>query len=129
MVIVLIAAGLLVWIRDWFTIIILLIVTGVLFWYTKSTHPKKVTYKITPLGIYADTHFYPFSEIHSFWVIYNEKVKTLYVAFLKKYLPPLIIGLENTDPVALKAVLLRRIPEQEKRTENILDKIVRVIGL
>lgn len=121
--------GYLVWQRDWFTIVIVIIVSTVLFWYVRTTKPKAVKYKVTPMGIYADDHLYPFSEIHSFWVVYNEKVKTLYLAFTKKYLPSLVIHLGKADPVTLKNILLRRIPEQEKRTENTIDKIVRIIGI
>lgn len=128
-IIILLALGYLVWQRDWFTIIILIIVSGVLFWYVRTTKPKKVIYKLTPLGLYADERLYPYSEIHSFWMVYNEKVKTLYIAFTKKYLPSLVISLGQADPITLKNILLRRIPEQEKRTENTIDKIVRLIGI
>jgi hypothetical protein len=128
-VIILAAIGYLIWQQDWFTIGIVVIVSGVLFWYVKTTKPEKITYKLTPLGLYANDRLYPYSEIHSFWIVYNEKVQSLYLAFTKKYLPSLVINLGNTDPITLKNILLRRIPEQEKRTENTIDKIVRLIGI
>jgi hypothetical protein len=128
-VLILAAIGFLVWQKDWFTIVILLIVSAILFWYVRTTKPQKITYKITPLGIFADARLYPFAEIHSFWLVYNEKVKTLYLAFTRKYLPTLVINVGEVDPVTLKNVLLRRIPEQEKRGENLIDKIVRMIGI
>lgn len=126
---ILIAIGFLVWQKDWFTIVILLIVSAILFWYVQTTKPQTVNYKITPLGIYANDRLYPFSEIHSFWLVYNEKVKNLYLAFTRKYLPTLVINVGEVDPISLKNVLLRRIPEQEKRGENLVDKIVRIVGI
>lgn len=117
------------WQRDWFVIVITIIVSGVLFWYIKTIHPTNITYKITPIGIYVDQVFYPFDEIHSFWIVYNEKVKNIYIAFRKKYLPTLVISIEGVDPVLLKGYMLKKIPEQEGREESLVDKITRVIGL
>lgn len=128
-ILILLAIGFLIWQKDWFTIVILLIVSAILFWYVRTTKPQKITYKVTPLGIYAGDRLYPFAEIHSFWMVYNEKVKTLYLAFTRKYLPTLVINVGEVDPVSLKNVLLRRIPEQEKRGENMVDKIVRIVGI
>lgn len=128
-IIILIAIGYLIWQKDWFTIGIVVVVSAVLFWYVKTTKPQKVTYKLTPLGLYANERLYPFAEIHSFWIVYNQSVQNLYIAFTKKYLPSLVINLGEADPITLKNILLRRIPEQEKRTENTIDKIVRLIGI
>jgi hypothetical protein len=126
---ILIGLGYLIWERDWFTLVIFIIIIAVGFWYIQTAKPKLVTYGITPLGITVDGRLHPFSEIHSFWIVYNEKVQRLYVGFTKKYLPPLNIDLKEVDPVLLKSILLTKIPEQEKRGESITDKIIRIIGL
>lgn len=128
-VIILVAIGLLIWQRDWFTIAILVIVSAILFWYVRTQRPKTVTYKITPLGIMAGERLYSYSEIHSYWLVYNEKVQNLYFAFTRKYLPTLVVGLGKADPVRIKSILSRRLPEQAKRTENLVDKLVRIIGI
>jgi hypothetical protein len=127
--IIIVSIGLLVWQKDYFTIGILVVVSAVLFWYIRSQEPKTVTYIITPLGITAGTQLYPFSDIHSFWIVYNKNVNSLYLAFTKKYLPSLVINLGTADPVTIKNILIKRIPEQAKRTENIVDKIVRIVGV
>jgi hypothetical protein len=118
-----------VWQRDWFVIGIIVVVSAVMFWYIFSVKPKNVSYKITPVGIHVDGRLYPFSEIHSFWMVYNDRVKSLYIAFTKKYLPTLVVGLENIDPVILKGFLLKKIPEQEKRGESLVDKFTRIARL
>lgn len=128
-VIILAAIGYSVWQQDWFVIGIIVIVSAVMFWYVFSVHPRDVSYKITPMGIYVDDRLYPFSEIHSFWMIYNNNVKTIYFALIKKYLPTVVVSLENVDPLLVKGFLLKKIPEQERRGESLVDKFTRVVGL
>lgn len=117
------------WQQDWFVIVVTIIVSAVMFWYIHSISPHNVSYRVTPIGFYLDEKFYPFSEMHSFWMVYNESVKNIYIAFNKKYLPSLIINIEAVDPVILKGYLLKKIPEQEDRGESLADKLTRIIGL
>jgi hypothetical protein len=117
------------WQQDWFMIGIVVVVAAILFWYIHAVVPQDIAYKITPMGIYADNRFYPYSEIHSFWMVYDQKVKNLYLIFRKRYLPALTINVEKLDPLILKGYLLKKLPEQENRTENIIDKITRIAGL
>lgn len=117
------------WQQDWFVIGITVIVSAVMFWYVFSVHPKDVSYKITPMGIYVDEKFYPFAEIHSFWMVYNNNVKTIYFALIKKYLPTIAVSLENIDPLLVKGYFLKHVPEQERRGESLVDKLIRIIGL
>jgi hypothetical protein len=118
-----------VWQQDWFVIGIIVVVSAILFWYVFSVHPQEVSYRITPMGIYVDDRLYPFSEIHSFWMVYNNNVKTMYFALVKKYLPTIVVSLENVDPLLVKGFLLKKIPEQESRGEGLVDKFTRVLGL
>lgn len=117
------------WQKDWFVIVITIIVSAVLFWYIHSVNPTDVGYRVTPIGFYVDEKFYPFSEMHSFWMVYNESVKNIYITFNKKYLPSLVINVEAVDPMTLKGYLLKKIPEQENRGEGLADKLTRMMGL
>lgn len=117
-----------VWQRDWFVVGIIPLVAVVSLWYLKSSKPINMTYRVEPLGIYEGEKFHPFSGIHSFWLVYNEKVQRLYLAFDRKYLPALDINIKGVDVVALREALGERIPEETKRTESFLDKTIRLIG-
>lgn len=117
------------WQGDWFIIVITIIVSAVMFWYVHTVNPTEVSYRITPVGLYVDDKFHPFAEMHSFWMVYNDTVKNVYIAFRKKYLPSLVVNTENIDPVLLKGYLLKKIPEQEGRDESLVDKLIRAIGL
>ena len=117
------------WQRDWFMIGIVVVVSGILFWYTHAMVPQNVSYRLTPMGIYVDSKSYPFSEMHSFWIVYKQNVKSLYIVFRKKYLPALVINIEKLDPLVLKGYLLKKLPEQESRGESLVDKFTRMAGL
>jgi len=121
--------GFFIYTKDWFSIGIVVVVSAVLFWYVAKVRPHDTEYSITDLGINAGNHNYPFSEIHSYWIVYNDHTRTLNIAFLKKYLPTLVIGLGDINPLNIKELLSIHIPEQEKRTETLVDKIIRTIGL
>jgi hypothetical protein len=117
------------WQKDWFAIGIVIVVSAILFWYLHAIVPHEVAYKITPMGIYEDSRFHPFSEMHSFWLVYNENIKNLYIVFRKKYLPALNINVEKIDPLILKGFLLKKLPEREDRGENLVDRLIRLAGL
>jgi len=117
------------WQQDWFVIGIVIVVSAILFWYVQAIVPHDVTYKITPMGVYVDDRFSPFSELHSFWLVYNDKVKNLYLIYRKKYLPALIINVASVDPLILKGYLMKKLPEQEDRGENLIDRFIRIAGL
>lgn len=118
-----------VWQKDWFAIGVFSVVAAVTFWYRRAVRPKETEYKITPMGIYEEERFYSFSEIHSFWLVYNQKIQKLFLAFDKKYLPTLNINIKGIDAVLLRSLLLKKIPEQTKRSEGLVDRLIRVLGL
>lgn len=118
-----------VWQRDWFILVILVLVGAVAGWYLNTSKPTKTTYSVTSMGIYVGDKFYSFTEIHSFWLVYNETIQELFIAFDRKYLPALSIGIKEVDPVLLRGILLKKIPEQSRRRESLADKAVRYLGL
>lgn len=118
-----------VWTKDWFILIIIAILLPVLYFHSKNRTVENAAYKITPLGVYENEKFYPFAEIHSFWIVFNEKVRTLNIIFMKKYLPQLTIDISNIDPLKIRAVLGKKVPEQEKRGESMVDYLIRLFDL
>lgn len=114
--------------RDWFVIVIFVILAGFLVWYQQKK-PVEKTYRITQLGIYEDNKFYQYNEIFSYWFLMDGKYKALNVIFAKKYLPQMTILLTDIDPVKIREALSKHIPEEGTRTETILDRLVRLFRL
>ena len=120
--------GYAIYTRDWFVIGIFVILAGFLLWYQQKK-PAEKTYRITQLGIYENNKFYQYNEIFSYWFLIDGKYKTLNVIFAKKYLPQLTILLKEMDPVKVRSVLSKYIPEENNRTETMLDRLVRLFRL
>ncbi len=114
--------------RDWFIIIIAVLLAGFFYWYP-SIKPKDASYRITQLGIYINDRIYPYSEIHSFWIFINQKENKLNLIFNKKYLPQLSLLLLDLDPLMIRNTLNKYVPEQEGRTESLVDKFIRLLKL
>lgn len=115
--------------KDWFVLALIAIVVPVLFFYYRKQNPENAHCRITPLGFYENERFYSFAELHSFWIIYNDSVQTLNFIFLKGYLPTVTVDISEVDPLKLRAILVRRLPEQEKRAESLFEKLIRIFNL
>jgi hypothetical protein len=113
------------WQRDWISVGIIVFLSGVFFWYAAAVKPKIINYAITNFGIQADNHFYDYAQIHSFALVYSETVQNLYITFNKKYLPVLAINITDVDPMRIRQVLGRKLPEREGASETLVDKLVR----
>jgi hypothetical protein len=116
------------YIQDWFIAVTFVILGVFLAWYQRKS-PKMKTYRITQLGIYEDNKFYQYNEIYSYWFIITDRYRSLNIIFAKKYLPQLTILLDKTDPVKIRSVLSKHIPEEGSRTETMLDRLVRLFRL
>lgn len=112
--------------KDWFFVVVIIILIIILSHHLR-VKPKIRTYGIARTGIYVDKRFYSYDQIHSFWIVYQPPVKTINILFSKGYLPPLTIQLEDQDPVLIKNILKKFIPEQEKRGESFWDKTLRIL--
>ena len=117
-----------IYMRDWFIIGIVVVVLVFIF-INERKKPSVVDYRITQLGLYCGDHLYPYSEIHSFWLSLHDKEKKLNIIFSKKYLPQLSIILEGIDPLQIRTTLGKYLPEQENRTDSIIDVLSRLLKL
>lgn len=117
-----------VYTKDWFVLVIFVILAVFIIWYQRK-EPKIKTYRITQLGIYEDNKFYQYSEIYSYWLLARGEHKALNIIFAKKYLPQMTILLDKIDPIKIREVLSKYIPEEGNRTETLLDRLVRFFRL
>jgi hypothetical protein len=127
--VVILIIGYFVWIHDWFSLAIAVIISVVLFWYVATARPKNESYAITSYGVQADDRYFPYTDMHSFSILYTERVKKVYFVFLKKYLPTLAIDISSIDPNQLRLILSRKIPENPGAGENILDRVIRLLRI
>lgn len=90
-------------------------------------HPRRVTVKITPLGISINGLKYSYEDIESFWIFYDPPhVNYLSLKLKKTLLGTIHILLKDQDPVKVRKILLRFLAEEEQ-AESAIDVIARTI--
>ena len=111
------------------TAIVFLLLAGVYF-LTHNQEPRMIEIRVSELGIRAGGQFYPYNTIKSFWMVYNPPfVRTLNLQTTQKGLAKVVIQLNDQDPVALRNVLTKKIPEMEGMQESFLETCIRLLRL
>lgn len=112
--------------KQWFAVPVFILL-GILVYQYSEVKPKLIRVTITDLGILVSNKFYPFSEIKTFWVLYKPPLKQLNLELTKRFSPIISILLEDTDPVVIKDLLSPHIIQDSQRSEDLLDKFIRMI--
>lgn len=86
---------------------------------------KTVKCAVTPQGVKIESRVYEFSDIRSFWIFYDPAdIKELSLESKKTMMPQIRAPLGNADPVKLRELLLKFLPEK-KHEESLADIIGR----
>lgn len=82
--------------------------------------PQKVKVSITREGIAVGRKFIDYDEMKNFSVIYKPRidVKNIYIEFKNILRHRMTIPLENKDPIKIREVLLKYLPEDLERTDE-----------
>lgn len=92
--------------------------------------PPIVDIKISKFGVKIGRHTFPFSNLKSFWIVYEPPfVKKLYLRMDSKFQPDIFISLENADPVEVRRILGTYLHEFTGRHEPFSDVLVRLLKL
>lgn len=112
------------------TMAIVFVVLAGVYYLTHSQDPKIIDIKITELGIFVDTIFYPYNMINSFWIVYHPPyIHSLYLKLSNKTLSKIVIQLDSQNPVEVRKALSKEIPEVEGEGESASDFLVRLLRL
>ncbi len=126
------AAGLIfygvVWGSAFFSIAIA--VLAAVYYLQNKKPPRRIQIKLSNMGIKIDEKFFPFSNLKSFWIIYNPpEVTTLHFKTVKNVNSELTIQLGETDPSPIREFLARQLPEEEGKSESFVNMLVRIFRL
>ncbi|MFH1618421.1 MAG: hypothetical protein ABIG11_00795 [bacterium] len=111
------------------TMAIVFLLLGGMFYLTHNQSPRIINVRVKVLGIEIDGQFHPYHSIKAFWIVYDPP----FIA--KLYLKPagksqeIRIELMNQDPVGLRRLLAREIPEIEGGDERWSDFFIRLLRL
>jgi hypothetical protein len=105
------------------------ILIGIVGYIYLQKDPRVITFCITSKGLVADKEMYLYENINSFWIFYDPPhTKTISLHTKASMLPFIHIPLRDEDPVKLRALLIRDIPEI-KQDPGMIDAIERVLHI
>ncbi|MFH1236561.1 MAG: hypothetical protein V1685_06555 [Parcubacteria group bacterium] len=110
---------------------IIIVIIAILYFIRDRQRPGTVVISITEDGISIGERFYSHESLKQFWLIYEPPaIKRLYVRFQSGLRPNLSIPVEDQDPVALRAILLKYLEEDlDQRGESFSDGFQRILKL
>jgi hypothetical protein len=105
------------------------ILIGIVGYIYSQKEPRIVTFPITSKGVFADKELYLYENIFSFWIFY-ERTHTRVVSLHTKasMLPYVHIPFDDENPVELREMLLKNIPEI-KQDPSLIDTLERVLRI
>jgi len=102
------------------------ILIGVVGYIYSQKDPRIVTFAITSKGVLADKELYLYDNIFSFWIFYDPAhTKAVSLHTKAAMLPFVHIPLGNENPVKIREILIKYIPEikQEQSLINTIEKV------
>lgn len=85
---------------------------------------------VSEIGIKEGTHYYPYSHIKAFWIIYKPgEISQLHLLTSRKIMPEVVIQLADQDPAQIRNYLSEYILEREGQEERFVDLLCRTLKL
>jgi len=85
--------------------------------------PNNIHLAITPKGLKIDKTLYVFDNLRSFWIFYEPPlIKELSVRSKKMIMPYIKVPLGEQNPVEIRRLLLKYLPEK-KHKESLIDNL------
>jgi len=114
--------------RQWSAAIVITMLGIVYFIYLNRT-PEMTVCNVTTVGIEFNDRFYSYTDLYSFGISYGNNKRTLQLLTNKRYMYIIEISIpDNLDPVMLRSLLIKHIPEQSF-SQDILEKISRILKI
>jgi hypothetical protein len=112
------------------TMAIVFIVLAGVYILTHNQQPKVVDIKITQLGLFVGEVFYPYNMVRAFWIVFHPPVvQTLNLRLAGKAGTKITIQLDSQNPVEVRALLAKEIPEVEGQQETMNEMLIRLLRL
>jgi len=114
--------------RDILMAIFLILSSFVIVVYANK-QPSSLRIVINNSGVVIDDTMYYYRNLKSFWLDYDPHgIKELSLEAKKWYIPYIRISIEKQNPVSLRSLMIRFVPEKEHE-KSLVDLISRKIGL
>lgn len=108
---------------------VVFVLIGIVAYLYSNKEPRILNFQIVPEGVLAGNELYEFENMHSFWIFYDPEHIKVISLHTKSYLAPFVhIPIENENPVEIRRILLKYIPEI-KQEHNLAETLERFLGI
>ena len=102
---------------------------GALTYYIAQQEPKMVRYRLMTDGVAFNNTMYHYRELEVFNIVYHpQHTKTVLLRSQRPFAPLLHMELGDTDPVAVRDLLLEFVKEDQDLLEPLVDIYARKLG-
>jgi len=110
-----------------FLFALIIILAAIILFLQHHQEAQEVLFQITETGIVVGTKFYEYSELDSFYIIFNPPdVKTLFIETKSAVRPLVRIPLMDNNPLEIRNLMQEFLPEDlEKEEEPLSDTFAR----
>jgi len=108
---------------DIFAAVCLGIIAALVIIFSRQT-PERVNIELTDRGVKFGSLFYPYKQIKYFWVVHNERHRTINFHTSALVNNTLILELQDQDPEVTRHYLLKYLPEHTATEETGIQKIM-----
>lgn len=89
--------------------------------------PQLVRMVIDQRGVTFRGQLFAWSELKGFWLVFHEHNQALYLETTRRLFPVIGIQIGKTDPELIRTTLLKHLPEQANRKEDLSDRLAHLI--
>lgn len=108
---------------DIFAAVSLGIITILIILFSRQK-PRKVQVELNARGLKFDTLLYPYKQLKYFWVVDNDRHKTICFHTTAYINNTVIIELEDQNPETVRLFLLKHLPEHHETEETSVQRIM-----
>lgn len=111
------------------TLVVALVVLAAVYVWQHFFKPNHVEVLISEAGVQIGNRKYAFHDIKSFWIYYNDHVKSLNLRSNSRLLPDVSIQLGDQHPTEIREYLCRHVREIEGKKETLSEHLIRLFKL
>jgi len=107
-----------------FLFAVIIIIAAIVVILNEGREPEKIKFTITDEGVKVGKKFTDYDELKNFSIIYRPRrdIKRLYFEFKNGLRPRISIYLDNINPLKIREILLKYLPEDLERENEPLSE-------
>jgi hypothetical protein len=117
-----------IWTKNYLGILVLAVILMLII-ILRNIKPKMHSFEVNDAGIKIDGEDYYFTDLSSFWILYDPPLFKDLILKSKKFLSTrIVIPLGQADPVMIHRKISEYLPEKEEK-RSLIDLIAKLLGI